>query len=186
MKKVYLIHGWEGNPENAWFPWLKTSLEKKGFSVEAPAMPNPDEPEINAWVGKLVEVIQPDEQTVLIGHSVGCQAILRYLEKTGSKVDKVILVAPWMSLNPEELEDEETVAIAKPWLETPIDWLKVKTLANKFVAIFSTNDPFVPLSEKEIFAEKLGAEIVVEENKGHFDDEVGVLELSCVLNSIVD
>jgi esterase/lipase len=36
MKKVFIIHGWDGYPEEGWFPWLKKELEKKGFSVFVP------------------------------------------------------------------------------------------------------------------------------------------------------
>ena len=34
MKRVFIIHGWEGHPENAWFPWLKKELEQKRVSQE--------------------------------------------------------------------------------------------------------------------------------------------------------
>jgi predicted alpha/beta hydrolase family esterase len=49
MKRAYLIHGWEGNPENNWFPWLKSKLEEQGFEVSAPAMPNTETPNRTAW-----------------------------------------------------------------------------------------------------------------------------------------
>ena len=76
--KAYLIHGWEGYPENCWFPWLKKQLEEKNYKVEVPEMPDTDHPKIESWVNKLKEIVIPDEETILIGHSIGCQAILRY------------------------------------------------------------------------------------------------------------
>ena len=33
MKRVYIIHGWEGYPEEGWFPWLKKELEDRGFDA---------------------------------------------------------------------------------------------------------------------------------------------------------
>jgi len=30
MKRVFIIHGWGGNPEEGWLPWLKKELEAKG------------------------------------------------------------------------------------------------------------------------------------------------------------
>lgn len=39
MKKVYIIHGWEGYPEENWLPWLKLELESGGFEVNVPQMP---------------------------------------------------------------------------------------------------------------------------------------------------
>ena len=29
MKRVFIIHGWDGYPEEGWFPWLKEELEKE-------------------------------------------------------------------------------------------------------------------------------------------------------------
>jgi len=187
MKKVYLIHGWEGNPENAWFPWLKKELEEKDFQVEVPIMPNPEEPKINEWVGKLKEVCpSPDQEAYFIGHSIGCQAILRYLESLNPeiKIGGVTLVAPWMHLT--GLESSEEQEIAKPWIETPIDFTKVRLHTNNFIAIFSNNDPFVPISDKDIFKEMLSAEIIIEQDKGHFDDEAEIKELPSALNSLLD
>lgn len=39
-KRVFLIHGWEGYPEEGWRPWLKKELEQRGFTVIVPAMPD--------------------------------------------------------------------------------------------------------------------------------------------------
>ena len=80
--KVFLVHGWDGSPANNWFPWLKRELEQRGFLVSAPAMPHPRMPTIEDWVSHLSATVgKPDENTYLIGHSMGCQAIARYLER---------------------------------------------------------------------------------------------------------
>lgn len=49
-KRAFIIHGWDGYPDEGWFPWLKTELEKNGFQVHVPAMPKSAEPKIEAWV----------------------------------------------------------------------------------------------------------------------------------------
>jgi len=30
-KRVFIVHGWGGHPEEGWFPWLKKELERRGF-----------------------------------------------------------------------------------------------------------------------------------------------------------
>ena len=187
MKKAYLIHGWGGNPENGWFPWLKRELEEQGYKVFAPAMPDTENPKINAWVGALKKIIEPDKNTILIGHSIGCQTILRYLGSLDSSDTKirfggVFLVAGFVHL--KGLESKEEEEIAKPWLSTPINWEKVRSRAKKFVAFFSDNDVFVPVEDSKIFKEKLNAKIILEHNKGHFDDEASIKELSSLLKEI--
>lgn len=184
MKKVYLVHGWGGNPENHWFPWLMRELGKHGIEVEALAMPHPENPTIDDWVNHLKESIKPGKDTILVGHSIGNQAIMRYLESIDEKIGGVIFVAGFFNL--PYLKTEEEKIIAKPWLETPIDINKVGKKAERFVAIFSDNDPDVPLSDKEIFKEKLDAEIIIEHEKGHFTNEAGVNTLPIVLNKILE
>lgn len=182
-QRIFIVHQWSSSPEGDWYPWAKEELENKGFEVVVPEMPDTDEPKIEKWVPALAEAVgEPKETDVLIGHSIGCQTVLRYLEglAEGQKVDKVITVAGWFKLSNLE---EESVEIAKPWLETPINFAKVKSHANSFTAIFSDNDPYVSLEENsEIFKEKLGAEILVESSKGHFTEDDGVTELPVILS----
>ncbi len=189
MKKVYIIHGWGGSSEEPMHKWLKKSLEEKGYTVVAPEMPNPETPEINAWVSKIKKVAQPGQNTVFVGHSIGCQAILRYLEQLSEeiKVAGVVLIAPWMKLDEQTIKEEgaEAVEVAKPWEETPIDFEKVKKHSDEFIAIFSDDDPYVPLDQKGLFEKELNAEIIVEHEKGHFAPEDGIKELPSALSSIL-
>lgn len=180
-KRAFIIHGWGGNPEEGWFPWLKQQLIHKGYKVFVPAMPETDNPTITAWVEKMIEIIgKPNEETTLIGHSIGCQTILRYLENLpiGEKINQAIFVAGWLHL--KGLEENE-VPVAKPWLNTPINFEKIKTHCQRFVAIFSDDDYYVPLEDAQEFEEKLGAKIIIEHNKKHFSGSDGVVELPIIL-----
>jgi len=185
MKRVFIVHGWDGNPDEAWLAWLRLELEKKNIQVVAPQMPNTGEPKIDKWVPHLAELVgAPDEETYFVGHSIGCQAIMRYLETIHlQKVGGAVFVAGWFHL--ENLEGLAEEAVAKPWIEMPIDLAKVKNSAKKILAIFSDNDPFVPLADKNIFQKKLGAEIVVEKERGHFTEDDGVTEMPKVLEYIL-
>lgn len=184
----YFIHGWDGHPKNCWFPWLKNQLERKGHLVTILTMPNPGEPAILPWVETLQATVQVRQNTVLVGHSIGCQTILRFLAtlpKTKS-IAAVYLVAPFVSLSADSLADPDDAAIAQPWLATPIDWEKVKTHAKRFVALFSSDDPDVPINNAEIFQKKLGAHVLVKEGLGHFSDDAGVTQLPELLETITD
>lgn len=185
MKRVFIVHGWEGSPGDCWFPWLKKKLEAKGFTVEIPSMPNPGEPIIKDWVNHIAgRVGKPDQDTYFVGHSIGCQAILRYLEELSDvQVGGVVCVAGFFRL--PFLETEEEKVIAKPWLEEEIDFSKVKSCAGKIAAIFSDNDPYVDLGDKELFEKNLGAETIVEHDKGHFSDDAGIKELPSALDAVV-
>lgn len=189
MKRAILIHGWGGTPDVDCFPWLKKELENKGFEVKVPLMPDTFNPKINAWVTKLSKVVgKPDKDTYFIGHSIGCQAIMRYLESLpkNTKVGGVVFLAGWFYLTDETWDEEYTTEKAKPWIETPIDFKKVKSHTNKFTDIAGDNDPYVLLSDSDIFKKKLGAKIIIERGKGHVCGESKVVELPSALNEIME
>ena len=186
-KKAFIIHGWDGYPEEGWFPWIKIKLQELKYEVHVPLMPHPDEPKIEPWVETLTNLAgTPDHGTIFIGHSIGCQTILRYLEALPDKpkASGVILVAPWLHLSEKALMDENTNTIAAPWIDRPIDFTRVRERASKFVCIFSDDDDWVPLSEADIFKEMLGAKIIIERGKGHFSGEDDITELPVLLDLI--
>lgn len=188
-KRAFIVHGWAGYPEEGWFPWLKGKLEKRGFEVKVPKMPSPDEPKINEWVSHLSKVVgQSDKDTYFVGHSIGCQTIMRYLEQLPeeSKVGGVVFVAGWVNRLDGDLSQEEK-DIAKPWLETPIDLLKVAKKSPKFVAIFSDNDDWVRLAgeNEKIFRDQFNAKIIVEHGKGHFSGSDNVSKLPSALDAVL-
>jgi uncharacterized protein len=180
-KRVFLIHGWEGRPDGGWRPWLKNELEKRKFTVTAPAMPDTNHPKMDAWVNHLAKTIgTPDKDCYLVGHSLGCITILRYLEtlKPGQKIGGAILVAGFVS----DLGFDEV----KTFFKKPLEWNEITAHCKKFVAIHSDNDPYVSLHYGDIFKEKLKASVVVEHNMKHFSGSDGVLQLPVALNNLLN
>lgn len=185
-KRVFVIHGWTGTPERDWLPWLKGKLEEHDLEVTAPAMPNTDTPVIEKWVKRLQETVGgANKDTYFVGHSLGCQAILRYLEKLPGnvKVGGVVFVAGFFTLSNLKPEEEP---IAKPWVEGAIDCSKVKLHTNRFIAIFSDDDPYVPLKNIKMFEDKLGTKVVIEHNKKHLSEDGGILELPSALEAVLE
>lgn len=175
MKRAIVVHCWGGDSGYCWYPWAKSELEKVGFQVEVPDMPNTDEPQFEAWLNKLKEIISSsDEELYLIGHSLGCITIMRYLESLSpsQRIGGVIFVAGFS----EDIGFPEI----KNFLETPVDYQKVKeSVKNGIYSISSDNDPYVDLRFSEIFREKLGAEVVVKHAAGHFSGPVEEDEEMC-------
>lgn len=185
-KRVFIVHGWGGYPQEGWYSWFKKELEKRGFVAEIPSMPNSENPKIEAWIPYLGKAIgKANENVFLVGHSIGCQTILRYLESLpdDKKVNGVVLVAGFFTLMNLKKDEKET---ARPWLETPIDAEKTKQHAKKFIAIFSDDDPYVSLDNADIFRKELGAKIVVQHKMKHFSGDDGIAQLPIVLKSILE
>ena len=162
-------------------PWLQRELELRGFKVFQPEMPDTDNPKINTWVNHLTKVIgSPNGSTYFVGGSIGCQTIMRYLETIDSKVGDVIFVAGWFNL--ANLEGHEEEEIARSWIETPIDFEKVKKNTRSITVLISDDEPYNYVEEnKKTFEEKLGAKVILEHGKGHFTSEDGITEIPQIL-----
>jgi hypothetical protein len=164
VKRVFIVHGWQATPHVNWFPWLKFELEEKGIEAYVPQLPDTDTPKMDAWIGALSRLIgKPDSDTYLIGHSLGCIAILRYLESLGGRdrVGGAVLVAGFT--------DDLGESALSDFYRTQIGWGRIRLCCSNFVALTSDDDPWVPLRYGDILREKLGAKLVVEHGMGHFN-----------------
>ena len=165
-KRIFIVHGWGGSPKEILHRLLQDRLSQKGFEVHALNMPNTNEPEINSWVSHLKkEVGKPDKETYFIGHSIGCQTIMRYLESLNekTKVGGCIFIAGWFNL--ENMETKEEEIIAKPWIETPINLNKIRKMSEEISVYISSNEFYGYIKENSnIFKEKLGAKITIIKN----------------------
>lgn len=185
-KRVFIIHGWEGNPEEPLHKWMKNQLSEKGFEVTVPLMPDPSEPKIKPWVSHLRKVTESlDENTYFICHSIGCQTLMRLLQEQEAKIGGAVFLAGWFDLT--NLENEEVEKEAELWLITPINIKKVKKLIGKLTVLLSDNDPFVRVdTNSKIFREKLGAKIIIEKNMGHFSEDYGIKKCPDAIKELLE
>ena len=161
-KRVLIIHGWESNSKEHWFLGEKERLEKFGYEVVVPDMPNTLEPKKEEWV-QVIKDFNPDGNSILIGHSLGGVAILRYLEVADGKAEKCIFIATpikKLGLGYEGIEN---------FLEGSFDWEKIKGNAKKLVIFNQTEDPAVPLQHGKDLANFINAELVIINGNDHFD-----------------
>lgn len=181
MKRAVIVHCWGGNSNYAWYQWAKAELEKQGYLVTVPDMPDPDPPKLATWLPHLQEVIgQPDDELLLIGHSIGTVTIMRYLETLESgQVGKVILVAGFTDqLGFKELEN---------FFDTRLDFGKIKPKSkNGFVAIQSDNDPFVSEQYGERLKDELDAKLIIKHNAGHMSGSVDGEEACTELPEVME
>lgn len=168
-KQAIIIHGWESNPTEHWFPWLKFELEKNNFEVSTPAMPDTFFPKQNQWVQYLQEIAGAvDKDTFLIGHSLGVITILRFLENlpANQKIGGAILVAGFS-------ESLAVVPEIENFFEKPVDYDRIKNHCKNFVIINSDDDPWVSVAKGEILHHELGGKIMILHNCGHLSQGTG-------------
>jgi len=89
-----ILHGYTGRNDKNFIPWLKHELEQRGAKVQAPQLPNTDNPTEVEQVQYVLDNVVFDENTVLIGHSLGGLVAMRVLEKLPHKIHHLMMVAP--------------------------------------------------------------------------------------------
>ena len=185
MNKIYIVHCWEGTKEDGWYPWLDKKLSNNNNIVYRFDMPNTASPKIDEWVSFLDKQVDSlDDKTFFIGHSIGCQTILRYLQtKDVCKIGGILFVAPWLDLLDYAIEDEESYNVAKPWLTEKIDFDKIKKFTDNIHCIFSDDDYFVSLEQKGEFEKLLNTKTRIVNGKGHISQDDNVYELKDILDA---
>lgn len=165
--KVILIHGKNTDPKSKWYPWFRDEVQSRNISYQAPALPKADNPYINEWIQE-IESTEPDNNTILIGHSRGGVAILRWLEKASAdlQIQKVILIATNSGF-------VEKMAIPSEsnhgfYTKEGYDFDAIKTHCNSFVVLHSKDDPWVPYSAGLENAKNLHAKFLSFEDRKHF------------------
>ena len=185
MKRVVIVHCWEGYPDYCWYPQTKKELTEKGFKVDVPEMPETALPKLAKWLPKLQEVIgKPDQDLYLIGHSLGVITILRYLEplSDNQKIGGAVFVAGVR--NDVGSEDDESL------FGRARDFEEAKNHCSKFVAIHSDNDPYVSLDFGDKSQKELAAKLIIKHKMGHFsgpiDDEKSCKNLPEVVEAVLE
>ena len=104
--------------------------------------------------------------------------------QASNAVGGAVFVAGWYNLR--NLETDEEKRIAGPWVNEPRDDKKIREVVNRAVAIFSDNDPFVIPENQKSWKERVGAKIIIEQNKGHFSGSDGITKLPSALDSVLE
>lgn len=181
MKKAIIIHGAYGNPDENWFPWLAKELEKIRYEVRRPEFPTPENQNLITWISKLEEVWQPNEDTILIGHSIGAAFVLRVLmQHNGVPVKAAFLVSGFVS----QLGNPEFDELNASFLEEPFNWGVIKKNCQDFYVYHSDNDPYVLLEKAEELAGNLGVEVKLVSGAGHFNEAAGYTQFEKILEDI--
>lgn len=182
MSNIFIFHGTEGYPEENWFPWLKQELEKKGHTIFVPQFPSP--PIVPAKIDEWFDVLKDYEQninedTILIGHSLGGIFTLRVLEKLTHPVKAAFFVGTPIGVRPILNYDRDSA-----FSGFFFDWGKIKKKAKNFVVFQSDNDPYVGLKNGVELAKHLSVELSFVENAGHFNKKAGYLKFNELLTKL--
>lgn len=181
MKHALIIHGTGGFPEENWFPWLKTELEKREYEVAIPQFPTPEGQSLESWLGVLANYSGYfDKDSIAIGHSLGGLFLLRALERAKAPIRGAFFVGAPVGERPIKFYDSDY-----KFSGFDFDWAKIRQGAQHFEVWHSDTDPYVSLANGRKLASELGVPLNFVPNAGHFNAAAGYNTFPALLDKIV-
>ena len=160
--RAILIHGNGGSTAaDIWLPWVERSLAGLGIGVTNVTFPDNVKARAQYWL-PFIDELGADEQTILIGHSSGAVAAMRYAE-THRLLGSVLVGVCHTDLG-------DAFEAASGYYREPWQWQKIRD-HQQWIAIYSsTDDPNIPIAEPRFVAAQLRCSYFEFNDRGHFVD----------------
>lgn len=159
--KVVIIPGNGGSTmDDHWFPYIISAFTKHHVPVVANNYPDPYLARRQFWLPFIENDLRADEHTVLVGHSSGAEAAMRYAEE--HRILGSVLVSP---CHTDMGNPGETIS---GWYNEPWQWEKIKEHQDFIIQFSSRDDPIVPIAEQDFVRERLQPEYHQFSDRGHF------------------
>ncbi len=159
MTKYFTIPGYGGSGEGHWQTYFDNTLD----NCQRIHQDSWTKPILDDWVERINEILSKEnlEDTILITHSLGGIALLKWVKKYKQKIKGALLVAP-----PD---------IENPYQDLGLGDIQIPQLRLPFpsVVVCSTNDPWMTEKRTKHFAEIWGSEFIVLKNAGHINADSG-------------
>ena len=166
MKRAVILHGTDGSPKENWFPWLKEELEKLGYDVFAPELPNNHTPNRDVYNDFLLASGWDFADNLVIGHSSGAVSILNMLsDNRFPKIGTAVLAGAWARMDDTDLDREQFKNL---FPQPNFDFDSIKSKAAKFVFVHSADDPYCPIDQAHYLCDQLGGEFHEFQGMQHF------------------
>lgn len=162
VTKAILIHGNGGaTAGDHWLPWLARKLTGLGLDVLNRTFPDNVKARAKFWL-PYIEELGADDQTILIGHSSGAVAAMRYAE-THRLLGSVLVGVCHTDLG-------DSGEAASGYYLAPWQWERIRA-NQQWIAIYqSTDDPLIPVAEARFVAAQLKCSYFEFKDRGHFVD----------------
>jgi len=159
-RRAILIHGNGGSTAaDGWLPFVERDLGALGLDVVNETFPDNVHARASRWLPHL-EALGADEHTVLIGHSSGAVAALRYAE-THQVFGSVLVGVCHTDLG-------DAGERASGYYRDPWRWQDIRRHQQWSAVFHSTDDPLIPVHEARHVAARLGASYFELSGRGHF------------------
>lgn len=182
MKKVLLLHGYNGIPQI--FHWLKQELEKMDYTVIMPNLPPREGLRYEIWK-KEIEKIKDDlkGEMIVVAHSAGNPFIIKYVKENSIDIKLYIGLAGFSDVYTTEGREDLNEAV-KSVVPTQEELDNFKNKAKTRYCIYSNNDHIVPLEILEKHVNNVAGISYMIPNIGHMGRKSNLQTIPKVLEII--
>ncbi len=159
MKAILIPGNGGGTPQDHWLPYLERELPKLGIEVINKQFPDPELARREFWL-PFIQELGAGEDTIIIGHSSGALAAMRYAED--NKILGSVLVGACHTDLGYDSEKQSH------YYDDPWKWDAIKGNQQWIIQFASTDDPFIPIEEPRHIHENLQSEYYEYADQGHF------------------
>jgi predicted alpha/beta hydrolase family esterase len=167
MKAILIPGNGGGTPQDNYFPYLERELPKLSIQTINKQFPDAILARKEYWLPFLKEV-GADENTILIGHSSGALAAMRYAEQ--NTIFASILIGACHTDLGYETEKQSH------YYDDPWNWKVIRDNQKWIIQFASTDDPYIPIDEARFVHENLNTEYYEYTDQGHFGRDKGRTE----------
>jgi predicted alpha/beta hydrolase family esterase len=173
MKKVLFLQSWYSHSTDNWYAWLEQELKKKGYTTCFPDLPEirKDVPDMEVLMQEIEAQHFLDQDTIVVGHSLGCLLGMRLAEQYPFK--ELIIVSGWD-------HDDLTPGHALFW-KSKLDHARIKENVKDIYVIHTDNDPYNTAISAQEMCERLGGKFILIKNGGHLTAKYGFTTLPQLL-----
>ncbi len=179
-QKIFIVHGFNSSPNSSWIPWLMAELKQKGIYAVSLFMPHPEKPLVHEWVNEIKRVLSYNkkDELFLVGHSLGCAAILNFLQNNNDYTISGVLLVSGRSKKTDNVLTQNFYEF--------FDFQKIKHASPYFKIIHGENDPMVSVENAYFLGEQLEVVPTIIKNGGHLITSEGVTKLPEALEALLE
>jgi len=168
-KRALILHAWQNTSDNHWYPWLRKTLEDRGYTVYLPDIPtmNTMSPDLPAQMKYIEKEIPLSSDFIVFGHSLGTLLAMRLAEK--HQFSKLFLISGW---DYDDLTPEH-----RSFWPGKLNHNAIQKNVKNIYVISTNNDPYMTEFTMKEMSTRFGATYVFIKDAGHFTTDSGRTEI---------
>lgn len=159
--KVIFIHGNGGcTASHHWYKAVARELKQQGLEVVLEDFPDNQVAHETIWLDFLENQLGADQHSILVGHSSGAVAAMRYAENH-KLLGSVLVAACHTDLG--DPTEKESGYYSRPW-----NWEAIRSNQQWIIQFASVDDHCIPIEEARYVRDRLQPEYHEYTHRGHF------------------